>query len=541
MNRSRRLRSWTGQAPFDRPLPRRDAAGTVEAVCTSLGRSIVLAHALLCAVACARLATPTASSVRSNPHLTHGVVVGSVRPDGAVLWARCSEPAVLELVVDRVGATTAASTRARWTAPVRAEEDFVGKREVGGLLPATDYVARARCLEADGDAAPRREGSAGDAEGATARFRTAPPANDPAPVRFVWSGDLGGQNVCRDREQGYPIFDRVREREPDFFVGLGDMIYADDACLAVGRYGNAQVHGPEPRGDLATYRAIWAYNRADPAFARLLATTPYEATWDDHEVVNDFGPRHDAAIKPPLPAGVHLMPLGRRAFLDWSPLLEQALDGRLYRSLRWGRHLELFFLDTRSHRDANASEDRRAAPKTILGRAQRAWLEGSVRASDATWKVFVTSVPLSIPTGRADARDSFASGDGRLGFERELAALLRALRRANVTTPVFITTDVHFQYVARHTPFPEHPAFQPIEIAVGPLTAGLIPPIAPDRTLHPWVLYTNGPQDPRKLDWAQAQRWFNFGVIDVDAGGTLRLAIVDGMGATRYELALDPG
>ena len=29
----------------------------------------------------------------------------------------------------------------------------------------------------------------------------------------------------------------------DFFIGLGDMIYADGTCEATGRYGNAQVAG----------------------------------------------------------------------------------------------------------------------------------------------------------------------------------------------------------------------------------------------------------------------------------------------------------
>ena len=66
--------------------------------------------------------------------------------------------------------------------------------------------------------------------------------------------------------------------------------------------------------------------------------------------MNDFGPLTDAPTTPPY-SGAHLLPLGLEAFLDYTPI-ETAPT--LYRSLRWGRHLELFVLDTRRYRDANS-------------------------------------------------------------------------------------------------------------------------------------------------------------------------------------------
>ena len=62
------------------------------------------------------------------------------------------------------------------------------------------------------------------------------------------------------------------------------MIYADNACNALGLYGNAQVPGPGPAADLATFWAHWRYNRADAASQRLLRSTSYVGVWDDHEV-----------------------------------------------------------------------------------------------------------------------------------------------------------------------------------------------------------------------------------------------------------------
>ena len=46
--------------------------------------------------------------------------------------------------------------------------------------------------------------------------------------------------------------------------------------------------------------------------------------------------------------------LGVKAFTDYAPVTYTDANG-LYRSFRWGRNLELFFLDERSFRDAKAS------------------------------------------------------------------------------------------------------------------------------------------------------------------------------------------
>src|SRR5215207_6657570 len=50
-------------------------------------------------------------------------------------------------------------------------------------------------------------------------------------------------------------------------------------------------------------------------------------------------------------------------------------------------------------------------PKTMLGREQLTWLKESLAASDATWKVIVSSVPMSIPTGFpvSGGRDGWAN------------------------------------------------------------------------------------------------------------------------------------
>ena len=228
----------------------------------------------------------------------------------------------------------------------------------------------------------------------------------------------------------------------------------------------------------------------------------YVGVWDDHEVVNDFGPLNDTRSTPPYTPGVHLLPIGLEAFLDYTPIaVAPNTPKRLYRSLRWGKHLELFVLDTRQYRDANAAFDSPDRPKTMLGREQLTWLKESLAASDATWKVIVSSVPMSIPTGfpAANGRDGWANFDQTTGFEQELLDILRFMERTGSANTVWITTDVHFAEAFRYRPFPSNPGFVVHELATGPLNAGIFPNRDVDSTLRPEVLTFFGPPTPRRL------------------------------------------
>jgi alkaline phosphatase D len=317
------------------------------------------------------------------------------------------------------------------------------------------------------------------------------------------------------------------------------MIYADNACDPVGRYGNAQVPGDfGPAVDLPGFFAHWRYNRADPGLQGLLASASYVGVWDDHEVVNDFGPLTDAPTSPPY-TGAHLLPLGRQAFVDYTPLVTGG--ARLYRSLRWGKHLELFVLDTRSFRDANSALDDPASPKTMLGPEQLAWLKQGLAASDATWKVLVSSVPMSIPTGfpPTNGRDGWANFDQATGFEQELLEILRFMQSRGIARPVWITTDVHFAEAFRYRPFSDDPDFVVHELATGPLNAGIFPTRAFDETLDPEVLGFVGPATAEAVtNWDEAKRWFNFGTLEIRRDGSLALGVVNTHGDRLFTLTL---
>jgi len=422
------------------------------------------------------LAAPAAAA----PRLL--VASGDVTATSAVLWLR--GVAEGEALVEWGPADGALAPGARLRLTRAA--DLTARVAVTGLAPATRYAYRVR---------QRGEAARGE-------FTTAPEPDTPAPVRVHWSGDLGGGRLCRPRAGGYRIFRTMAERRPDVFLFVGDTIYADHRCG-----GPDVVPGADfVAVDLAGFRAKHRYNREDPWLAAFLARTPVYAIWDDHEVRNDFaGPTEP------------LMPLGRQAFLEYWPILPPPEEpGRLYRKFRWGRLLEVFILDTRQYRSPNAERD--GPGKTMLGAAQRQWLLDGLTASTATWKVVVSSVSLSVPTGRR-ARDSWSSAtiwgvpeDGA-GFASERDAILATLRDRGVRNLIVLAADVHHAEVIRHRPWP---GFVVWELIAGPLSAPPGRPRPLDLALNPESLFARGGVN-------------NFGELVIEPRGvTVRLIAEEG-------------
>jgi alkaline phosphatase D len=179
----------------------------------------------------------------------------------------------------------------------------------------------------------------------------------------------------------------------------------------------------------------------------------------------------------------------------------------------------------------------------MLGDEQLEWLKQALVSSDATWKVIVSSVPMSIPTGfpPTNGRDGWANFDQATGFENELLDILRFMVENGVDNPIWITTDVHFAEAFRYSPFPEHPGFAVHEIATGPLNAGIFPNRNVDATLNPEVLFFHGPASPADVtSWEQGKEWFNFGTLEVQADGDLTAGVVDTAGEPQFTLTLEP-
>jgi alkaline phosphatase D len=422
------------------------------------------------------------------------LAIGDVTSTSAVVWARGLRPGTLEVLYGVIGA---AAPTARRAVPVTAASDLTGKIVVTGLVPGTRHAVR---VEQDG---ARSE----------AEFVTAPAPDRPARVAFVWSGDLGGGGYCRPQEGGYRIFEPMLRRRPDFFLFVGDLVYTDVACDKPG-----VVRGAAFRATTLTqFRARHRYQHEDERLQALLAGTSVYAIWDDHEVRNDFsGP-----FEP-------LMPVGRRALLDYWPIAPPPAEPtRLYRSFRWGSLLEIFILDTRQYRSRNTDTD--GPGKTMLGAAQKRWLLDGVTSSTAVWKVVVSSVSLSIPTGRPQGRDSWTGAgpfglplDGA-GFATERDAILDHFRKRRVKNLVFLVADVHHAELIRHHPTSDW-SFH--EFVAGPLSATLGRPRPLDAGLNPRSLFARGGV-------------FNFGEVVIEPAH-LTVTLVDDTGAPMVSHTIGP-
>jgi alkaline phosphatase D len=404
----------------------------------------------------------------------------------------------------------------RASARAAAATDYAAAASLGRLRPGTRYFYRAWFSD-------RSKGESGS-------FRTAPSKDRSAPVRFVFGGDVGGGRYCRHRLWGLPAFFYMTVVKPDFFVALGDMIYADESCPATGPNGWENIPADFPVVDdpgvdwndrdrvREVYRRHWRYFRADRHVQYLLGRTALYSIWDDHEVINDFGGSwaYWNAESERRGGYRNLVDAGRDALFAYGGIRRRAKDpNRIHRSFRWGKNLHLVLTDARSYRSRNDQPDRADRPKTMLGRPQLAWLKETLHRSRATWKVVACDVPLSVPTGNTTlGRDSWANGDHSTGFERELLDLLRFLDARNIRNVVFITADLHFAQTLRYDKDfnGDGDRLQFHELIVGPLNARLQSPSWLDGTAAPKSLYSEG-------------SFFNFGVIDVrrDKTGRARL------------------
>jgi alkaline phosphatase D len=444
---------------------------------------------------------------------SYGIAIGDISSDSAVLWVRTDVPAQLNLEYGPVpagsdsGSMVSAGTNRRSAAYETKEAlDYTLTIPLDGLHAHTPYWFRMTAVPS----AITPGGHAADPveiDAVTGRFTTLSAAPAHGPVQFGWSGDLGGQAYCRDMAAGYPIFDVARLFPMDFFLFLGDTMYADEICPAPPNAPGSNFTA----ASLETYRAKHRYQRGSPALQRFLAAVPVLVVWDDHEVRNNFsGPFEDK------------MPVGRQALFEYWPIRRNPQDPhRLYRCLSAGATLDLFILDTRQYRDRNSDTD--GPEKTMLGDVQLAWLLDGLERSTATWKIIASSVPLSVPkpgVSSAPGNDGWANGVDGTGFETELKRIAHWIVSRGVRNVVWLAGDVHFVQANVYDVDDDGSAdFH--EFVAGPLAAAggrMVPPRSPFgiRTL----IHEGG---YRNFGWVRADET-SFDVTIIDETGRLRFA-----------------
>jgi phosphodiesterase/alkaline phosphatase D-like protein len=385
---------------------------------------------LVLAAALAVLTTGVVTTEAATPTFRYGVAAGEITPTSVVLWTRAPAAGPVTVVVAGGGKAVQVSVGRATSA-----RDLTVQGLVRGLKPATTYTYAF---------------AQGGSRSASGRFTTAPAPTADAPVEFAVSGDADATPGPNGKPgfNRFEVYARMAAERNDFNVNLGDTIYSD-----------SEIAGSPVARTVPQKWEKYRLGLALPALQLLRRSTGLYSQWDDHEFVNDFSKAD---------SGQAIYAAGVKAFTDYAPVAKPGKLG-LYRTFRWGRNLELFLLDERSFRSAEALKacggdlapqapqsvrngfatlaPALEAPvsasclaalddprRTMLGAAQYAAFTKAIKASTATWKVVLNEVPIqqfyALPYDRWE------------GYEAERVRLLRFLQ-ANVRNVVFLTTDTH--------------------------------------------------------------------------------------------------
>lgn len=206
----------------------------------------------------------------------------------------------------------------------------------------------------------------------TGKFKTHGTVGEPYSFTFAAAGDAGNSQTdvlgntspyIVDRISNRPIFDTIRQRDPQFFVHLGDLHYVDITS-----------------GDEADYRTAFddtlTFNGTEGADARqgkLYRNVPLVYIWDDHDYSNN---NSDGSYSGKQAAG--------NAYRERVPSYTLPDDYACYHEFQIGR-VQFILTDSRYYRDSSGTP-------TMLGSAQMTWLEGVLQNSDSEFLVFCTQV-----------------------------------------------------------------------------------------------------------------------------------------------------
>ena len=371
-------------------------------------------------------------------NLAQGMIAGEVTATSVILQTRLTA-----VPAPRDGAVPGATGVARFAVAdnpgfrdaqltdwleAREAADFIVRKKITGLRPGTRYHYRAEFGATRVEARP----------GPAASLRTLPGPAASARVSFVASscmnyvafhlgrGGSGGGYQGPDKPLGYPALPHILGLAPDFWIGNGDNVYYDHIKSA-------------PARTPAQMRAKWHEQFAMPRLRELLAQVPACFLKDDHEY------RYDDADSTPGREPSH--DLGIRIFREQVPIVDPADPGAVtYRTVRAGRHLQVWFLEGRDFRSANEMPD--GPGKSIWGRVQLAWLKRTLRESDATYRIIVSPSPLIGPDNSRKHDNHADIG----GFQHEGGEFFAWLAGEGFDRErLFIVCgDRHWKYHSRH-------------------------------------------------------------------------------------------
>jgi len=390
--------------------------------------------------------SPTANPTFAANPFALGVASGDPLPDGVVLWTRLAPDPLDGGGLDGQGAIAV-----RWE--IAADSTFSRIVQTGDATASPD-LGHSVHVDAQG-LEPGREYfyrfMAGSEVSPVGRTKTAPaPEASINRLRFAFAS-------CQEWQTGfYTAYRHMAQEDLDLVLFLGDYIYEDahgesDSPAIVRRDTSPLTE------TLEDYRRRHALYKLDPDLQAAHAAFPWIATWDDHEVDNDYANDRDQDDTPTDQF------LARRAnayqaFYEHLPLrpesMPQGPDMRLYRRFTYGDLAEFQVLDTRQYRTDHPCGEGELArcaaavdpATTMTGPEQEQWLLSGLDASTARWNVIGQQV-LMAELLHAEEPEPIYWQDAWDGYPAARNRILSHLSSRGISNPMVLTGDWHSTFV----------------------------------------------------------------------------------------------
>jgi alkaline phosphatase D len=379
-----------------------------------------------------------------------GVASGDPLPHSVVLWTRLAPDPL------NGGGMPPEPVEVQWE--MAADEGFTRVLR-SGVTAARPELAHSVHVDATGLEPGRIYFYRFAARGAvspTGRTRTAPAPGDAANrVRL-------GVASCAHWEHGFfTAYRHLAAEDLDAVLFLGDYLYEypPGQGFVVEGQEPVRLHTPGETVTLEQYRNRHAQYRTDPDLQAAHMAFPWIATWDDHEVANNYAGAHSDHDDPP---GLFLArrAAAYQAYYEHLPLRPESMphgpEMRIYRRLAFGSLLELAVLDTRQYRTAQACGDT-VAPRcdaaldptrTMTGLEQERWLLDGLAASTARWKVIAQQVMMSELAVRVFGPEPQYNDDQWDGYPLARHRILGFLQEAGISDTIVLSGDVHSAWVS---------------------------------------------------------------------------------------------
>ncbi len=272
---------------------------------------------------------------------------GAIATDSARVVAALADEPTAEVRLHYAAGAAATIADPAVTGVPSAVEEAVVEFDLDGLAPDTDYTYAVEV------------GGALDTTRGVGRLRTAP--EGAASFQFTFAS-------CARSGSNAQTYTTIAEADPLFHLITGDFFYGDIAADDVGQF-----------------KRDYDRQITQPAAADLFRRVPVAYMWDDH----DYGPNDADRNSPSRPAAL----AAYRSFVPHYPLpFAEVSDGPMAQAFTIGR-VRFLLADLRSQRDPKDQPD--GPDKSMLGSAQKAWLEDEFRAANGKYPVivWVSSVP----------------------------------------------------------------------------------------------------------------------------------------------------